>query len=43
MSFASPEKEKYFLFIYEVFTLEKILKRCSNHYSRPWQRVHLLR
>ena len=33
MSFASPEKEKYFLFIYEVITWEKILKRASNYYS----------
>jgi len=27
LSFVSPEKEKYFLFIYEVITWEKILKR----------------
>jgi len=29
VSFASPEKEKYFLFIYEVITWEKILKRAT--------------
>jgi len=29
LSFASPEKEKYFLFIYEVITWEKILKRAT--------------
>jgi len=32
MSFASPEKEKYFLFIYEVITWEKFHKRAANHY-----------
>jgi hypothetical protein len=32
LSFASPEKEKYFLFIYEVITWGKILKRPSIHY-----------
>jgi len=35
LSFASPEKEKYFLFIYKVITWEKILKRATIHY---WQR-----
>jgi hypothetical protein len=29
LSFASPEKEKYFLFIYDVITWEKISKRSS--------------
>jgi hypothetical protein len=32
LSFASPEKEKYFLFIYQVITWEKILKRSRNYY-----------
>ena len=32
LSFASPEKEKYFLFIYEVITWEKIYKRSTNPY-----------
>jgi len=28
----SPEKEKYFLFIYEVITWEKIYKRSTIYY-----------
>ncbi len=32
LSFASPEKEKYYLFIYEVITLENFLKRATIHY-----------
>jgi len=32
LSFASPEKEKYFLFIYEVITWEKFHKRCRLYY-----------
>ena len=32
LSFASPEKEKYFLFIYEVITWEIFHKRAANHY-----------
>jgi hypothetical protein len=34
LSFASPEKEKYFLFIYEVITWEFFYKRSTNHYYR---------
>ena len=30
LSFASPEKEKYFLFIYEVITWEKRKKSLAN-------------
>ena len=33
LSFASPEKEKYYYFIYDVITWEKILKRSSTYYS----------
>jgi hypothetical protein len=33
LSFASPEKEKYYYFIYDVITWEKILKRSSIYYS----------
>jgi len=32
LSFASPEKEKYFLFIYEVITWDFFLKRFNIHY-----------
>jgi hypothetical protein len=34
MSFPSPEKEKYFLLIYEVITWEKFHKRATIHYCR---------
>jgi hypothetical protein len=34
LSFASPKKEKYFLFIYEVITWEKRKKSPANHYSQ---------
>jgi len=40
MSFASPEKEKYFLFIYEVITWEKILKRATITTRRPFVYGH---
>jgi hypothetical protein len=33
LSFASPEKEKYFLFIYELITWEKEKLRCRIYYS----------
>ena len=33
LSFASPEKEKYYYFIYDVITWEKNLKRSSTYYS----------
>jgi len=33
VSFASQEKEKYFVFIYEVISWGKILKRPTIHYS----------
>jgi hypothetical protein len=42
LSFASPEKEKYFLFIYEVITWEKFNKRPSNYYWPPMPRPCLL-
>ena len=32
LSFASPEKEKYLFYIYEVITWEKFHKRAANHY-----------
>ena len=32
LSFASPEKEIFFLFIYEVITWEKFHKRAAIHY-----------
>ncbi len=32
LSLASPEKEKYFLFIYDVITWEIFYKRAANHY-----------
>jgi hypothetical protein len=35
LSFASPEKEKYHYFIYDVITWEKFLKRFSTYYSYP--------
>jgi hypothetical protein len=33
LSFASPEKENYYFYIYDVITWEKILKRCRHYYS----------
>jgi len=33
LSFASPEKENYYIYIYEVITWEKFHKRAANHYS----------
>ena len=33
LSFASPEKEKYYYFIYDVITWEKFHKRSSTYYS----------
>ena len=34
-SFTSPEKEKYFFYIYDVITLDKIKKSSSNNYLCP--------
>jgi hypothetical protein len=40
--FASPEKEKCYLFIYEVITWEFFYKRSANHYSRAHTHTHYL-
>ena len=39
LSFASPEKENYFLFIYEVITWEKIYKLPSIYYCWQFQEI----
>jgi hypothetical protein len=33
LSFASPEKENYYIYIYAVITWEIFHKRAANHYS----------
>jgi hypothetical protein len=33
LSFASPEKENYFFYIYDVIVKQFFSKRSTNHYS----------
>ena len=38
LSFASPEKEKYFVYIYDVITWEKLYKRFRLYYFSVMKR-----
>ena len=42
LSFASPEKENYLFYIYEVITWEKIYKRSAIHYSCIYSTLFLI-
>jgi len=41
LSFASPEKGKYYYFIYDVITWEEISKESRIYYYRGWPFLYI--